>query len=196
MDALSFSKVAIINRGEPAVRFLRALDEFNLIHNTNIKGVALYTDPDEHMPFVRQADEAIPIGAILRPQPNGKVVNAYCDHQWILDILIKNDCDAVWPGWGFVSEDPLFVQLLEEHNIVFLGPSSDAMSQLGDKIAAKYLAEKAGVPLAPWAEYQTEWTDAELIMIHGELPSSPRGSQQLRGHVSWRACATQSARIT
>ena len=69
MSALSFSKVAIINRGEPAVRFLRALDEFNLIHNTNIKGVALYTDPDEHMPFVRQADEAISIGATLRPQP-------------------------------------------------------------------------------------------------------------------------------
>ena len=163
MRALSFSKVAIINRGEPAVRFLRALDEFNLIHNTNIKGVALYTDPDEHMPFVRQADEAIPIGAILRPQPNGKVVNAYCDHQWILDILLRHDCDAVWPGWGFVSEDPLFVKLLEEHNIVFLGPSSAAMSQLGDKIAAKYLAEQAGVPLAPWAEYQSEWTNVELI---------------------------------
>lgn len=163
MSALSFSKVAIINRGEPAVRFLRALDEFNLIHNTNIKGVALYTDPDEHMPFVRQADEAISIGAILRPQPNGKVVNAYCDHQWMLDTLKNNGCDAVWPGWGFVSEDPLFVRLLEENNIVFLGPSSTAMGQLGDKIAAKYLAEKAGVPLAPWAEYQSEWTEKNLL---------------------------------
>ena len=163
MTTQPFSRVAIINRGEPAVRFLRALDEFNLIHNTSIKGIALYTEPDEHMPFVRQADEAVCIGGILRPQENGKVLNAYCDHDWIIEMLHKHQCDAVWPGWGFVSEDPIFVQQLEQHNIVFLGPSSDAMSQLGDKIAAKYLAEKAGVPLAPWSEYKAEWTLEELL---------------------------------
>ncbi len=163
MNTQSFSKVAIINRGEPAVRFLRALEEFNLIHGTSIKGVAFYTEPDEHMPFVRQADEAICIGSIMRTLTTGKTVNAYLDHDWIVELLKEHDCDAVWPGWGFVSEDPLFVEKLESNNIVFLGPSSKAMSQLGDKIAAKYMAEKAEVPLAPWAEFNSEWSEVELI---------------------------------
>ncbi len=163
MTTPSFSRVAIVNRGEPAVRFLRALEEFNLIHNTNIKGIALYTEPDEQMPFVRQADESICIGNILRTQPNGKTLNAYCDHDWIIKLLREHQCDAVWPGWGFVSEDPIFVELLERNNIIFLGPSSQAMGQLGDKIAAKYLAEQAKVPLAPWAEYRSDWTVEKLL---------------------------------
>ena len=157
MQPLSFSKVAIINRGEPAVRFLRALQEFNLIHNTTIKGVALYTEPDERAPFVRQADESICLDQVMRQQPDGSLLNAYCDHQYLIELLIQNQCDAVWPGWGFVSEDPVFVKLLEENNITFLGPSSTAMSQLGDKIAAKYLAESSNVPLAPWCEYHPNW---------------------------------------
>ena len=157
MQPLSFSKVAIINRGEPAVRFLRALQEFNLIHNTTIKGVALYTEPDERAPFVRQADESICLDQVMRQQPDGSLLNAYCDHQYLIELLIQNQCDAVWPGWGFVSEDPIFVKLLEENNITFLGPSSTAMSQLGDKIAAKYLAESSNVPLAPWCEYHPNW---------------------------------------
>ena len=103
----------------------------------------------------------------------------------------KNGCDAVLPGWGFVSEDPFICSVVEENNIVFLGPSSAAMGQLGDKIAAKYLAEKAGVPLAPWAEYQSDWTETELIqtgdaigyplMVKASAGGGGRGIRKVKG---------------
>ena len=89
MTTQRFHRVAIVNRGEPAVRFLRALKEFNLIHKTNIEGVALYTDPDEQAPFVRQSDEAIPLGNITRINSLGNTVNAYCDHEFIIQTLLE-----------------------------------------------------------------------------------------------------------
>ena len=115
-----------------------------------MKTITLYTESDRYSPFTRQADEAISIGEEMRDTPDGGKISAYCDHDYILSVLEAHQCDAVWPGWGFVSEDPQFVAKLRE--IVFLGPSSEAMFQLGDKIAAKYLAQASGVPLTPWAE--------------------------------------------
>ena len=103
-------RIGVLNRGEPALRFLRALKEFNIEHEIAIEGIALYTDPDRTSPFVRFSESAIALGAPVRE--NG--VSAYCDHDFILDILEKNNIDAVWPGWGFLSEDASFVEKLEE----------------------------------------------------------------------------------
>ena len=92
-------RIAVLNRGEPALRFLRALKEFNIEHEFSIVGIALFTEADKNAPFVRFADEAISIGEPIRP--NG--VSAYCDHEYIIDILKANKIDSLWPGWGFFT---------------------------------------------------------------------------------------------
>lgn len=155
-----FRRVAVLNRGEPALRFLRALREYNLEYGTDLEAVAFYTDPDNGALFVRLADDAVSLGAALRTQPDGRSLSSYCDHDHVLGLLAEARCDAVWPGWGFIAEDAAFVRRLEEVGITFLGPSSAAMEALGDKIASKKLAEQADVPLAPWQDVTGAGDDA------------------------------------
>jgi len=149
MTGRAFTRVGIVNRGEAAVRFIRALREYNHEHGTQLVSVALFTDPDRNTPFVHLADEAAPIGPALRETESG-LVSAYTDHAWVLEALERASCDAVWPGWGFIAEDASFVEALEVRGIAFIGPSGQAMRRLGDKIAAKRLAVECGVPMAPW----------------------------------------------
>ena len=147
-------RIAVLNRGEPALRFLRALKEYNIEHSTEMVGVAFFTDPDRYAPFVRFSDVSVSLGEPMRSTESGGQISAYVDHDFILEELIKHNCDAVWPGWGFISEDAGFVKKLEQKGIVFIGPSSEAMYRLGDKIASKYMAEACSVPLAAWAELE------------------------------------------
>ena len=87
-------RIAIVNRGEPAVRFLRALYEYNDEHETNIESVALYTNEDENSLFVRLASESIALGDAMRTRSDGSLVSAYCDHDYVLDCIQKINCDA------------------------------------------------------------------------------------------------------
>ncbi|MGN0123712.1 MAG: acetyl/propionyl/methylcrotonyl-CoA carboxylase subunit alpha, partial [Rhodococcus sp. (in: high G+C Gram-positive bacteria)] len=95
--------------------------------------------------FVRQADE----GVTLRPSTTA--ATPYLDHAELERALLEAKADAVWVGWGFVAEDPAFAELCARLGITFIGPSADAMRLLGDKVEAKILAEKVGVPVAPWS---------------------------------------------
>lgn len=157
------SRIAILNRGEPALRFLRSLHEYNLERGLEIKAIAFATDPDSDSPFVHQSDSVVRLGPAMRSNGKGGMVSAYCDHNYVIELLKLHECDGVWPGWGFVSEDAAFVKLLEDAGILFLGPSSKSMHQLGDKIAAKKLAEDAGVPLAPWAEILDDDSEEAIL---------------------------------
>jgi len=142
-------RIGILNRGEAALRFIRAVKEYNDLHNTELKTVALYIDKEENAPFVNAADFDVPLSSLyLFP---GKQQIPYLDHDLMLEALEAGDCQAVWVGWGFVSEDAEFVRKIEEANITFMGPSSVSMALLGDKIAAKELADKAEVPILPWS---------------------------------------------
>ncbi len=143
------ARIGVVNRGEAALRFNRAVREYNALYGTGLQTIALFIDVEENSPFVKQADEAFPLSAISGYP--GKQRSPYLDHELMLDALRAGTCDAVWPGWGFLSEDADFVRKLEETGIVFIGPSSRAMALLGDKIAAKDLAEKADVPILPWS---------------------------------------------
>ncbi len=149
-NSLEIKRIALLNRGEAAMRFLRALREYNIERRTQIEVIALYTEPDQEAPFVRLADHAVALGHPLVSDGFGNMKSVYCAHERILGILDEMGCDAVWPGWGFVSEDAAFVAKLEQAGILFLGPSSEAMIRLGDKIEAKRLAESCEVPLAAW----------------------------------------------
>jgi acetyl/propionyl-CoA carboxylase alpha subunit/acetyl-CoA carboxylase carboxyltransferase component len=145
-----FRRIAILNRGEAALRFLRAAREYEHARGVKLEPVVLYTDEDASAPWVRLGDDAIALGSAMRVNAAGLRVSAYTDHDFILEQLQRAKCEAVWPGWGFVSEDAVFVARLEAAGIVFLGPPSGAMKRLGDKIEARHLAITTDMPLAPW----------------------------------------------
>ncbi len=139
-------RLAIVNRGEAAMRCIRAVKALRTHERSELRVIALYTDVDRDTPFVRHAD------AVERlDSPRGEVA-AYLDHDGILDALRRAGADAVWPGWGFVAEDPRFVERVTKAGIRFLGPSAEAMRQLGDKISSKEIASASGVPVSPWSE--------------------------------------------
>ncbi|HSD28246.1 MAG TPA: biotin carboxylase N-terminal domain-containing protein, partial [Vicinamibacteria bacterium] len=147
-----FRRVAIVNRGEAAMRFINAVREFNDENGSELRTIALYTDPDRKAMFVREADEGYDLGPALGASPAGGARRcAYLDYERVCLALRETGADAVWAGWGFVAEDADFVELLETLGIVFIGPRSAAMRQLSDKIAAKLLAERVGVPVVPWS---------------------------------------------
>ncbi len=138
-----FSRIAIVNRGEAAMRLIHAVRDLCAETGTRIETVALYTDADRTATYVREADLTYPLGpASARP---------YLDHGVLRRALEETGADAAWVGWGFVAEDPAFAELCEKIGVTFIGPSAEAMRSLGDKIGAKLIAEAAGVPVAPWS---------------------------------------------
>jgi len=149
-----FRRVAIVNRGESAMRLIHAVRELAAQTATPIETVALYTDVERTATFVREADVAYDLGPVsARP---------YLDHAVLERALVETGADAAWVGWGFVAEDPAFAELCERIGVTFVGPSAEAMRKLGDKIGAKLIAEEVGVPVAPWSRGPVETLDAAL----------------------------------
>ncbi|GAA2736183.1 carboxyl transferase domain-containing protein [Actinocorallia aurantiaca] len=149
-----FSRIAIVNRGEAAMRLIHAARDIAAETGTRIETVALYTDVDRSAAFVREADLSYDLGpASARP---------YLDLKVLERALKETGADAAWVGWGFVAEDPAFAELCEEIGVAFVGPSPDAMRKLGDKIGAKLIAEEVGVPVAPWSRGAVETLEAAL----------------------------------
>ena len=146
-----FSCVAVANRGEAAVRFIRAARSWSREHGRPLSVIALYTHPDAEAPFVRMASTSICLGEPMVRGEDGKQRSAYLDVERIVTLARQAGADALWPGWGFASERPELQEACEAHGMVFLGPPASAMRALGDKIAAKRLAEKAGVRVSPWS---------------------------------------------
>ena len=158
-------RLAIVNRGEAAVRCLRTVKSLREYEGGGLEVIALYTPPDRNAVFVRQADRAVALSA-----ENGSVA-ADLDHDGVIAALQSVGADAVWPGWGFVAEDPVFVDRLNAEGILFLGPSASAMRALGDKITSKELAEKAGVPVIKWSGRAL--TDEADALEHAERIGFP-----------------------
>ncbi|HXZ42556.1 MAG TPA: carboxyl transferase domain-containing protein [Terriglobales bacterium] len=147
-----FQRIAIVNRGEAAMRFIHAAREFNQEHSTSLRTIALFTDPDRHAMFVREADEAVCLGTAHVIDPGTQQSKcSYVDYDRLERALASARAEAVWVGWGFVAEHAAFADLCRELGIVFIGPSGEVMRRLGDKIASKLLAEQAGIPVAPWS---------------------------------------------
>ena len=146
----SFSRVAIVNRGEAALRFIHAALELNR-EGERLHTIALYTEPDRHALFVREADEAWDLGPAMVEGGDGRRKVAYVDLARLEEALRATRAEAAWPGWGFVAEQPEFAELCERLGVTFIGPSPAAMRALGDKIASKRLAEGLGIPVVPWA---------------------------------------------
>ena len=164
-----FERIAIVNRGEAAMRFIHAAREFNQEHGTALRTIALFTDPDRHAMFVRHADEAVPLGAPQIADPNTHhLKSCYVDYATLERALRTARAEAVWVGWGFVAEHAQFADLCREMGIVFIGPDGDVMRLLGDKISSKRLAEQAQTPVAGWSGGPVEtladaWRHAERL---------------------------------
>jgi acetyl-CoA carboxylase, biotin carboxylase subunit len=143
-----FRRVLVANRGEIAVRIIRAL------HELGVESVAVYSTADAAALHVRLADEAVRIG----PPPASE---SYLQIPSIIAAGVTTGCDAVHPGYGFLSENPAFVEACVENELVFVGPPADVMRTMGDKIAARAAMRAASVPTVQGTEGATSIHDAK-----------------------------------
>ena len=148
-----FSRVLVANRGEIAVRVIRAL------HEHGIEAVAVYSTADAGALHTRLADRAVCIGP---PQAR----ESYLNMPSVVAAAEVTGCEAVHPGYGFLSENPAFVRACEDNDLVFIGPDADVMARMGDKAQAKRELAAAGVPLVPGAETASA---AEALAVAGDV---------------------------
>src|SRR3954447_9525459 len=140
LGVIPMKKLLALNRGEIAIRILRAANELKL------RTVAVYSQEDRLSLHRFKADEAYLIGEGKGP------VQAYLDVENIVALAREKGVDGIHPGYGFLSENPALPRACEQAGITFIGPSADLIDMLGDKTAARRLAEKAGIPVVPGTE--------------------------------------------
>jgi acetyl-CoA carboxylase biotin carboxylase subunit len=134
-----FSRVLVANRGEIAVRVVRAL------HELDIEAVAIYSTADRDALHVELADQSVCIGPPA-------ATDSYLRIPSVVAAALNTGCEAVHPGYGFLAENPAFVRACEDNDLVFVGPPADVMERMGDKVRAKEEMRDAGVPLVPGSD--------------------------------------------
>ncbi len=135
---LKLKKVLVANRGEIALRIVRACAEMS------IRSVAIYTEPDRFGLFVKRADESYSLGE--------DPLSGYLDPLRIVNLALETGCDAIHPGYGFLSENAEFARLCEQKGILFIGPESSVIHKMGDKTQARNSMRAAGVPVTPGSD--------------------------------------------
>ncbi|MGD8500780.1 MAG: acetyl-CoA carboxylase biotin carboxylase subunit [Phycisphaerales bacterium] len=150
-----FSRILIANRGEIALRIIRAC------HELGVEAVAVYSEADKDAPYLQLADEAVCIG----PPDCAK---SYLNIPRIISAAEITDVEAIHPGYGFLAENIHFAQVCRECGITFIGPPVEAMQLLGDKVRARELARKASVPVVPGSDGAVE-TDSEALKLANKM---------------------------
>jgi acetyl-CoA carboxylase biotin carboxylase subunit len=150
-----FSRILIANRGEIALRVIRAC------HEMGIEAVAVYSEPDRDASYVKLADAAVCIGPAV-------AAKSYLNIPAIISAAEVTDVDAIHPGYGFLAENAHFAEICGECGIAFIGPSPASMRKLGDKIAARKLAQDARVPLVPGSDGPVA-NEAEAVKIANKM---------------------------
>ena len=189
-----FKRILIANRGEIAVRIIRACREMG------IRTVAVYSQADRNAVHVGLADEAVCIG-------KAEASDSYLNMERIISAAIAVEAEAIHPGFGFLSENAEFVQMCEQHHITFIGPSSELISRMGNKSEAKKTMKQAGVPVVPGTEepvYDLEEAKREAerigypVMIKASSGGGGKGMRIARSReefaVSFQAAQQESIR--
>src|SRR5436305_3764458 len=148
MSARAIRKLLVANRGEIAIRVFRTA------HELGLRTVAIYSHEDRFALHRFKADEAYRVG---RP---GEPIRSYLDIGAIVTLARQNEIDAIHPGYGFLSENPHFAGAVRDAGLVFVGPRTDILEKLGDKVVARHLAQGAGVPVLPGSDAPVK-TNAE-----------------------------------
>ena len=164
---MSFSSVLIANRGEIALRVIRACREAGL------RSIAVYSDADRHAPHVREADDAVHIG----PTP---AAESYLNIGRILEAARTSGAEAIHPGYGFLSERSEFARAVTEAGLVFIGPGADVMDSMGRKDRARTIAEKAGVPVNPRYDEDAVPADAYPVLVKAAAGGGGKGMRVVR----------------
>ncbi len=151
-----FSKVLIANRGEIALRVIRACEELG------IATVAVYSEIDREAPHVKRADEAYLLGP-------GPASESYLNVEKILDAIKRSGAEAVHPGYGFLAENAGFAAELEKHGVTFIGPSASAIEAMGSKTRARELMAAAGVPIVPGTTSPVDTVDDARKIIAEQI---------------------------
>jgi acetyl-CoA carboxylase biotin carboxylase subunit len=152
-----FSRVLIANRGEVAVRVIRAL------HELGVEAVAVYSTADEGALHTRLADQAVCVG----PPP---AAESYLRIPSVIAAATTTRCDAVHPGWGFLAENPAFVAACLDNELTFVGPTAETMARMGDKAAAKHELAAAGIPVVPGTDGATTLEGAHAAAEEAGYP--------------------------
>jgi acetyl-CoA carboxylase biotin carboxylase subunit len=152
-----FSRVLVANRGEIAVRVIRAL------HELGIEAVAVYSTADRDALHVELADAAVCIGPPA-------AAASYLDIANVVAAAQTTGCEAVHPGYGFLAENPTFVRACEDNDVVFVGPPADVMERMGDKVHAKEEMRAAGVPLVPGSDGAVTLAEAQAAAAEAGFP--------------------------
>jgi acetyl-CoA carboxylase, biotin carboxylase subunit len=152
-----FKRVLVANRGEIAVRVIRAL------HENDVEAVAVYSTADADALHVRLADRAICVGPPAATESYLKIPS-------LVAAATTTGCEAVHPGYGFLSENPAFVEACADNDLVFVGPDADVMARMGDKVQAKLEMHEAGVPLVPGTEGSTSVEEARAAAAEVGYP--------------------------
>ncbi len=147
-----FDKILIANRGEIALRIQRACRELG------IKTVAVHSEADRDAKYVKLADESVCIG----PAPSGQ---SYLNIPAVISAAEVTDAEAIHPGYGFLSENADFAERVEQSGFVFIGPRAETIRLMGDKVSAKDMMKKAGVPCVPGSDGALPDNPAEIIRI-------------------------------
>ncbi len=151
-----FGKVLIANRGEIAVRIIRALEELS------IQSVAVYSELDRDAPHVHRADEAYNLG-------DGPAAENYLSVAKILDVAARSGAEAIHPGYGFLAENAPFAQACDDAGVVFIGPPASAIEAMGSKTRARELMKAAGVPIVPGTTEPVPSVDDALRIAQSEI---------------------------
>jgi len=145
-----FRKILIANRGEIAVRIIRACNEMG------IRSVAIFSEADRHSLHVKKADESYCVGS----DPLAGYLNVY----QIVNLAKATGCDAIHPGYGFLSENPMLAEAAARRGIAFIGPSPEVIARMGDKTEARFAMQKAGVPVTPGSDGNVKSEEDALVI--------------------------------
>src|SRR6201989_2015652 len=151
-----FAKVLVANRGEIAVRVIRALDELG------IASVAVYSEADRDAQHVRRASEAHLLGP-------GPAAESYLNVDKLMEVIEASGAEAVHPGYGFLAENAAFAQALEDAGVTFIGPPASAIEAMGSKTRARELMKAAGVPIVPGTTEAVETLEDALRIAKDEI---------------------------